>query len=177
MALTVLLGGARSGKSAIAVSVAAAQRRPVVVIATAEALDTEMAERIRRHRADRPSGWQTIEEPLQLGAALRAAEPASLAIVDCLTLWVTNGVATHGQAWVLQAAQDAVAAATSRPGPTIVISNEVGSGIVPFDQATRAWRDLLGRVNADFCRVAQDAFLVVAGRVLRLADASEIVRG
>ncbi|MGH9283563.1 MAG: bifunctional adenosylcobinamide kinase/adenosylcobinamide-phosphate guanylyltransferase, partial [Acidimicrobiales bacterium] len=93
MALTVVLGGARSGKSALAVRTAAAQARPVVFVATAEPGDEEMAGRIEAHRGERPPGWCTIEEPVDLAGALRRCPSGAFVIVDCLTLWVSNVMA------------------------------------------------------------------------------------
>ncbi|MGH9157675.1 MAG: bifunctional adenosylcobinamide kinase/adenosylcobinamide-phosphate guanylyltransferase [Acidimicrobiales bacterium] len=180
MALTLLLGGARSGKSALAVRMAAAvgtTGAPVVVIATAEARDQEMAARIARHRAQRPSGWITVEAPMELGAALDGADPASFVIVDCLTLWVTNLGEHLDDAEVIERAGAAAAVAAARPGPTVVVSNEVGSGIVPFDPAVRAWRDLLGSVNTTWATVADRVALVVAGRVLPLSRAEDMLHG
>ena len=167
MSMTLLLGGARSGKSALAVKIAREQAAPVEFIATAEALDNEMEERIAAHRAERPDGWRTMEAPEDLAAALRGATPGSCVIVDCLTLWVSN-VFARGEAAVVTAAAEAAAAASTREGTTLVVSNEVGSGIVPVDADTRRWRDLLGRVNATFAERAERSFLVVAGRVVPL---------
>src|SRR5207237_6102538 len=163
MTLVLLLGGARSGKSALAVRMAERQAAPVVFVATAEALDEEMRERIERHRSERPDGWHIVEEPLDLEAALAAALPASCVIVDCLTLWVSNLLESRG-AEVEELATAAAAAAASRAGLTIAVSNEVGLGLVPVDPLGRAYRDLLGRVNAIWSAAAEHAYFVVAGR-------------
>jgi len=171
MTFTLLLGGARSGKSALAERWAHEHvdaGGSVAVVATAEAFDDEMRERVARHRADRPAVWTTIEEPLDLAAAIAAAPPDALAVVDCLTTWLAN-LAFHGRAGDTDAAATrALDAIAARPGQTIVISNEVGSGIVPADAGTRAYRDELGRLNQRFAVAADEALLVVAGRVLRL---------
>ncbi|HXF36983.1 MAG TPA: bifunctional adenosylcobinamide kinase/adenosylcobinamide-phosphate guanylyltransferase, partial [Actinomycetota bacterium] len=132
MALTLLLGGAGAGKSRLAVRLAAARGVPVVVVATAEPGDREMEERIRRHRAARPASWVTVEEPVDLEGALRSVPDGALALVDCLTLWVSNLV--HRGApdrEVLRRAGRAAGLAAARPGGTIAVTNEVGSGIVP----------------------------------------------
>ncbi len=165
--LTLLLGGARSGKSSLAVELARAAGAPVVFIATGEARDDEMAERIARHRAERPAGWTTVEEPSELAAAIAAAPDGTCTVVDCLSLWVAN-ILDGGAAAVEAAAAEAVLAATRRPGRTIAVSNEVGLGIVPATPLGRAYRDVLGRVNAIWAGSADEAFLVVAGRRLRL---------
>jgi adenosylcobinamide kinase/adenosylcobinamide-phosphate guanylyltransferase len=175
--LTVVLGGARSGKSALAVRTAAAQPRPVVFIATGEAGDEEMASRIAAHRAQRPPGWQTVEEPVDLDRALQGCPPDAFVIVDCLTLWVSNllGRGRHGD--VVSEAVRAAATGAERAGPTVVVSNEVGSGIVPADPATRRYRDLLGEVNGAFVAAAGRAVLMVAGRALPLAPAEGLLDG
>ncbi|HEU4399097.1 MAG TPA: bifunctional adenosylcobinamide kinase/adenosylcobinamide-phosphate guanylyltransferase [Actinomycetota bacterium] len=171
MALTLLLGGARSGKSALAVRAAGAWTGPVEVVVTAEARDAEMAARIERHRAERPVGWRTVEAPRELEAALREVAAGALVIVDCLTLWVSNlmelGV---DDAEVERRALAAAALAASRAAPTLAISNEVGSGIVPADALARRYRDLLGQVNAAWAAAAEQALLLVAGRALPLQD-------
>lgn len=177
MPLTLLLGGARSGKSALATTMAAAAGRPVVVIATAEARDDEMAARIARHRAERPTAWETIEAPLDLTGAFAAAGPDAFVVIDCLTLWVANLAERHDDGEVLARARTAVAAAAGRPAPTVAVSNEVGSGIVPVDPAVRAWRDLLGGVNAMWAAAAERVALVVAGRALLLPRAEDLLDG
>ena len=168
MGLVLLLGGARSGKSALAVRLAEAEARPVVFVATGEAGDEEMAERIRRHREARPASWTTVEEPLELGRALGDAPGDAVVVVDCLSLWVANGL---GRGWgeqrIVEEAERAAALAAGRDC-TIAVTNEVGLGVVPATPLGRAYRDLLGRVNAVWAAAAEDAALVVAGRVLPL---------
>lgn len=171
--LTVLVGGARSGKSALATELAARSGRPVVFVATATAADAEMADRIRRHRAERPAGWTTVEAPVDVGGALDAADDAACVVVDCLSLWTMN-VFAEPEGAVLARVAEQVARARARSGPTIVVANEVGSGIVPSDAASRRYRDLLGRVNAAWSRAADRAYLVVAGRTLALQDPTEL---
>jgi len=146
----------------------------VAVIVTAEIRDEEMAERIRRHRAHRPSDWETVEEPLELEAALRSIPEGSLALVDCLTLWVSN-LMEKGfiDEEIEERAQAAVTTATARVGDTIVVSNEVGSGIVPLSALARRYRDLLGRVNSTWAEASDRTGLVVAGQVLPLSRAHE----
>jgi adenosylcobinamide kinase/adenosylcobinamide-phosphate guanylyltransferase len=169
MALSVLLGGARSGKSRLAIDTAAAAGAPVTFIATGEAGDEEMAERIAAHRAERPDGWLTVEEPYALEAALRDADPAHTVVVDCLTLWVANMLERDGDAaLVLDAGGGAAAAAATRPGLTLAISNEVGLGIVPATPLGREFRDLLGSVNRIWVDASAEASFVIAGRALVL---------
>jgi adenosylcobinamide kinase / adenosylcobinamide-phosphate guanylyltransferase len=150
----VFVGGARSGKSRLAVDRARAEGAPVTFIATGQALDAEMAERIERHRAERPESWTTIEEPVDLHRALASVPAGETAVVDCLSLWVANG----GDGSV----------PASRDGLTIAVTNEVGLGIVPDNPPARAYRDDLGRANAAWVEAADEAYFVVAGRMLRL---------
>ena len=169
--LTLLLGGARSGKSSLALAIASRTGLPVTFVATAEPLDAELGERIDRHRAERPGDWQTIEEPIDLEAALARVPGDAFVIVDCLTLWVSN-LFGHDldDAAILEQATSVAAFAHGRLGAVVVVSNEVGLGIVPADALSRRYRDALGRVNAIFAAQADEAFLVVAGRVLALSD-------
>lgn len=172
MPMTVLLGGAASGKSRAAAALAAGWGRPVTVLATAEALDEEMAERIARHRAERPAAWTVIEEPIALAAAIERTAMDDALIVDCLTLWVSNMLADGATSDddVLAAAAAAAKACAARRAPTIVVSNEVGAGIVPMHTLARRYRDLLGRVNAAFAGAAGTVALMVAGRAVTLSD-------
>jgi adenosyl cobinamide kinase/adenosyl cobinamide phosphate guanylyltransferase len=167
--LVLLLGGARSGKSALAVERGRGWDGPVTLIATGEAGDDEMAERIRRHRAERPPEWRTIEEPLDLAAALERVDGGSAALIDCLSLWVANLLGRGDADPAVEELARAVAVqAASRPGLTVAVSNEVGLGIVPDTPLGRRYRDVLGRVNATWADAADEALLVVAGRALRL---------
>ena len=169
MSLTFLLGGARSGKSTLATELASSSGGRVTVIATGEARDAEMAARIASHRAERPAAWRTVEEPLELEAALAAVPAESAVIVDCLSLWVANLIERGDDDGDVEAFSERVAdVARKRTPPTIVVSNEVGLGIVPASPLGRRYRDVLGRVNAQWAAVADEAALVVAGRKLRL---------
>jgi adenosyl cobinamide kinase/adenosyl cobinamide phosphate guanylyltransferase len=177
MSLVVLLGGARSGKSTLALELAEAAGAPVVFVATGEALDDEMAARIAAHRAERPRDWVTIEEPLDLDRALDAAAPDAACIVDCLTLWVSNLLLRGDDAGRLTDAAVACAArAAARPGLTVAVSNEVGLGIVPGTPLGRAYRDVLGAVNRAWVDAAEWAGFVVAGRIVRLESPDELLR-
>jgi adenosylcobinamide kinase/adenosylcobinamide-phosphate guanylyltransferase len=170
MSLTFLLGGARSGKSALAVTLARQTGGPVTVIATGEPGDEEMSERIRAHRAERPTDWQTVEEPLELDRAIAAVDGADVLVIDCLTLWVANLLARgDGDAEVEALAGTAAERASARPALTVAISNEVGLGIVPTNELSRRYRDVLGRVNATWAAAADEPAFVVAGRMLRLS--------
>jgi len=175
MALVLLTGGARSGKSRLAVELAAARRRPVVVVVTAEAADDEMAERIRRHQRERPPQWTTVEETLDLEGALARVPADSVVLVDCLSLWVANLLTRElPDEEVETRARSAAARAAARAAGAIAVTNEVGSGVVPANPLGRRYRDVLGRVNAIWARAADQAALVVAGRLLPLSAPEQV---
>ena len=175
MAFVFLLGGARSGKSATAARLAADSGAPVVFIATAEPRDDEMAARIRRHRADRPATWRTIEAPLDLQAAVTTTSPGDFLVLDCLTLWVSNLLERGQDAAEISVAAEHLAQEMARRRG-VVVSNEVGLGIVPVNELARIYRDVLGTVNAIFATVAERAVLMVAGRPLDLGQVDSIPR-
>ncbi len=170
--LVLVLGGARSGKSTFAERLAASSGRGVAFIATAMAGDEDMRQRIARHRAARPAGWQTLEEPLELAAAVRrAAGLADIVLLDCMTLWLSNwlgrqdGLHPGASAGALQAIEELLAAAAALPPhkTLIVVSNEVGLGVVPAYALGRIYRDTLGWVNQRLARAADRVYLMVAG--------------
>jgi adenosylcobinamide kinase / adenosylcobinamide-phosphate guanylyltransferase len=165
MTLVLLIGGARSGKSSLAVERAARAGLPVVFVATGEAGDEEMTARIAQHRRERPPEWTTVEEPAELARAIAAAPGTDVLVVDCLSLWVAN---VFERIAVEDAAAEAARLAAARPGLTIAVTNEVGLGIVPDNELARRYRDVLGRVNAIWAAAADEAYFVVAGRALRL---------
>jgi adenosyl cobinamide kinase/adenosyl cobinamide phosphate guanylyltransferase len=169
--LTVLVGGARSGKSSLALQLAARAGGPVVFLATGQAGDEEMAARIDRHRAERPRDWRTVEEPVELGRALAEIAAETLAVVDCLSLWVSNVIESWQDEAIEAAAASAARVAAARPGPTIAVTNETGLGIVPMHPLARRYRDVLGRVNALWVEASDEAYFVVAGRRIRLEEA------
>ncbi|TBH17607.1 cobyric acid synthase [Thermus thermamylovorans] len=160
--LVLLLGGAKSGKSRFAQRLAGPF---ATLIATAEARDEEMAERIARHRAERPPTWETLEEPRDLAGALRRARHPTV-VVDCLTLWVANLL--EGGLDPLAEAGRFLEAVRKSGKRVIAVSNEVGMGIVPAHPLARRYRDLLGQVNALLAEGAEEAYLLVAGRPLPL---------
>lgn len=165
--VTLVLGGARSGKSAYAERLAEAQPGPCVYLATATAGDTEMAARIAHHRARRGGRWRTHEEPIDLAGALAAvAEPNATVVVDCLTLWLSNlflGVLdVESQCGLL------VDALPRLTGPVILVSNEVGLGIVPDNALARRFRDEAGRLNQAVAAAAQSVVFVASGLPLVL---------
>jgi adenosylcobinamide kinase / adenosylcobinamide-phosphate guanylyltransferase len=165
MTATFILGGARSGKSARAQALAEAAGETRLYIATAEALDVEMEARIARHKADRGAGWRTVETPLDLVAAMEAAD-APVVLVDCLTLWLSN-LMHHGRD--VEAESAALCACLGRfEGEVILVSNEVGLGLVPETPLGRAFRDAQGRLNQRVAAVCDVVEFVAAGLPLRL---------
>jgi adenosyl cobinamide kinase/adenosyl cobinamide phosphate guanylyltransferase len=168
--MTVLIGGARSGKSSLAVDIGRRHGGAVVFVATATPGDGDLSARVRRHRADRP-GWPTVEEPRLLAEAISGTPGDALVIVDCITMWVSNLLfdgATDEQ--VDAAAVKAVAAAAARPGPLVAVTNEVGLGVHPETALGMRYRDLLGRVNQRWAAGAQTTLWLVAGRAVPLVD-------
>jgi adenosylcobinamide kinase/adenosylcobinamide-phosphate guanylyltransferase len=159
--LSLVLGGARSGKSRYAERLITTYPPPWIYVATAEAGDDEMAERIAAHKARRDAAWRTIEAPHDLAGALAGAPAKAAILVDCLTLWLSN---------VLQSGLDIDAGTTSllevlaaRAGPTVIVSNEVGLGIVPDNALARRFRDLQGTLNQRLAAQAQRVIMMVAG--------------
>ena len=170
MSITLLLGGVRSGKSALAVEIGRRHSGPVVFVATCPALDEDLADRIARHRAARPD-WPTIEEPVELASAVETVDDGALVVVDCLTLWVSNLMLRgDDEPEVTDAAAALVGALLDRRGSAVIVSNEVGSGVHPEGELGRRYRDLLGRVNQIVAAAADTTLLVVAGRAMRLDD-------
>jgi adenosylcobinamide kinase/adenosylcobinamide-phosphate guanylyltransferase len=167
----LVLGGARSGKSAYALKLAEAYGSERLYLATATPGDEEMAARIARHQADRGPGWTTLEEPLEIARALAAeARPRRPIVVDCLTLWLSN---------LLLAGRDpgpAVAglaeAIGGLAGPAILVSNEVGMGLVPDHKLGREFRDWQGRANQEIARVCDAVIFFAAGLPLQLKPAA-----
>jgi adenosylcobinamide kinase / adenosylcobinamide-phosphate guanylyltransferase len=177
MSVTLLLGGARSGKSSFAVRYAAQCGGRVVYLATAPPIDDDMERRIARHREERPVDWETIEETVDLiGALDRVADEPDVLIIDCLTLWTSN-MMWHGNSddAIVEAAEESAARCRSRAGRVIVISNEVGLGVHPDTALGRRYRDVLGSVNQRWAAAADHALLMVAGRALRLDSPADLL--
>ena len=166
-AVTLVLGGARSGKSRHAEALVIAAARAATYIATAEAGDAEMAARIAEHRRRRGVFWHTVEEPLDLASAIRAhADPARPILVDCLTLWLSNlllaeRVIEHESETLCAALRDA-------SGPVVLVANEVGLGLVPETPLGRVFRDAAGRLNQAVAALADRVVFIAAGLPLVL---------
>jgi adenosylcobinamide kinase / adenosylcobinamide-phosphate guanylyltransferase len=174
---TLILGGARSGKSRFAQRLASRAQRVCYIATLTPGDDAEMGERVARHRADRPGSWQTIEEPLALaGAVEQAARDADAVLVDCLTLWLSNLSWEHRGSPVARLEEEvqsqiARIADAARSCHVILVSNEVGSGVVPESPVARAFRDIQGFANQWAAEAADEAILVVAGLPLYLKGA------
>jgi adenosylcobinamide kinase/adenosylcobinamide-phosphate guanylyltransferase len=164
--LTFILGGARSGKSAHAERLLTERAAPWTYIATAQAYDGEMRQRIAEHRARRGEGWETLEAPSDLVGALGAIPEGRAVLVDCLTLWLTNHMLADSD---VAAECVRLAEVLSRPrGPWVVVSNEVGLGIVPDNALARRFRDAAGRLNQQVASTADTVLMMVAGLPLKV---------
>jgi adenosylcobinamide kinase/adenosylcobinamide-phosphate guanylyltransferase len=166
MPIILITGGARSGKSTRAEARARAFAGEPVYIATAEGLDHEMRERIARHRARRGQEWIEHETPLELIAALNATDGGGARLVDCLTIWLSN-LMHDGRDWAKEAA-GLVEALEAQRSPVVLVTNEVGSGIVPDNALAREFRDAAGLLNQTIARAADEVEFVVAGLPMRV---------
>ena len=169
--LIFITGGTRSGKSGYAQRRAEAQQGPLLYVATAGAGDAEMAARIASHRAARTERWETLEEPLALIETLPAAVAGKgAALIDCVTLWLSNLYFHHREepAPVLAAVAALIEVLPRIAAPVYLVSNELGSGVVPENRLARHFRDLAGEANQQLAAAASEAWLVVAGLPLRL---------
>ncbi len=176
--ITLLIGGARSGKSALAVRLGESFVGPVTFAATATADDADMATRIQRHQDERPPAWATLESPFLDGNM----PTAGLLIVDCVTLWVANVMfASDGNTSPQTFEHDLADRTTAllkyfreRTGPTVIVTNEVGLGIVPDTPLSRTYRDALGRVNTQLAAGSDRALFLAAGRIFPLLSINEV---
>lgn len=185
-----MLGGARSGKSSFAQRLGATSDKRVAFIATATASDEDMRTRIAHHRASRPAAWPTIEEPLDLASALQhAAQRADIILLDCITLWLSNWLARTGEVNLdedpttgVHLSEEALAeverllATLDTLGVNktlLVVSNEVGLGIVPMHPLSRTYRDILGRINQRLAQRAERVYLLIAGLAVDLKKLDE----
>lgn len=161
---TLILGGARSGKSALAERLAAASGHEVVYIATAQAHDEEMAARIALHRAQRPAHWLSVEEPLALAAVLEAhARPGRCVLVDCLTLWLSNLLGAPDDERFKHERNALLQLLPSLKGQVLMVSNEVGLGVVPMGELTRRFVDEAGRLHQALAAQCERVLFVTAG--------------
>lgn len=161
---TLILGGARSGKSALAERLANESGKHVVYIATAQPLDGEMAERIAHHRARRPAHWRSVEEPLALAAILREhAAPDRLLLVDCLTLWLSNALGIYDGTHFAREHATLIDTVNALQHDLVMVSNEVGLGITPLGELTRRFVDEAGRLHQSLAATCERVVFVAAG--------------
>jgi adenosylcobinamide kinase/adenosylcobinamide-phosphate guanylyltransferase len=166
----LVIGGARSGKSALAERIVMREPSPWIYVATATASDEEMRERIARHRERRSAGWHTVEEPSEVaGTLLRAGRPV---LVDCLTLWISNLLEAGRDAEA--EAQDLIELLPALERTTVLVSNETGLGIVPDNALARTFRDVAGRVNQRLAAAADSVVFTVAGIPLVLKSPEKV---
>lgn len=164
----LITGGIRSGKSALAEHQALASESPVLYVATATAGDGEMAERIRRHQARRPADWQLVEEPLDLAEVLRtSADRSPCVLIDCMSLWVSNLMHREPDG-MAERVDDFLSALETYPGEVVVVSNEVGLGLVPMDAMSREFCDQLGWLNQSLAQRCDRVMMAVSGLSLVL---------
>ncbi|MBU0483545.1 MAG: bifunctional adenosylcobinamide kinase/adenosylcobinamide-phosphate guanylyltransferase [Proteobacteria bacterium] len=173
--IILITGGARSGKSRYAQTRAEALPGVRAYIATCPVLDSEMGDRIKRHQKDRHGlGWQTIEETVDLAGLLATEDGFDLVLIDCLTLWINNLLYTEGtipslnEDRISTLCHELIAVCRQRTGTVIMVTNEVGSGIVPENQVARRYRDLVGRCNQVIAAAADELVLVVCGQSLKI---------
>ncbi len=174
--LVLITGGARSGKSSLALTLAESSAGPRFFVATCPCIDQEMEERIRRHQQERAGrGWQVLEEEVALAQTVRACEPGAVVLVDCLTLWINNLMYLFEKSDKSFSdndldghCQELLQAIADRPGTAICVTNEVGMGIVPEYPAARLYRDLVGRCNRLLAAAADEVIMVSCGLPLYL---------
>lgn len=163
-----VLGGARSGKSRYAQARAEAFAGKLLFIATAQAFDAEMTDRIAQHRADRGARWATVEAPLDLAGAIATAAPDTILLIDCLTLWASNLMFAERD--IAHETEKLVAVIRTARSPLILVANEVGLGIVPDNALARRFRDAAGLINQAVAAAADEAVMMVAGLPLWLKN-------
>lgn len=169
--LILITGGARSGKSCFAQKSADAMKGRKVFLATAQALDEEMKSRIEKHKKERPSGWDTIEETQYLNSVIKDCNGKhEVVLIDCLTMWIFNLLEHRGynESEILKEVRTLIANCKKIQSTVIIVSNEVGSGIVPANRLSRQFRDILGKANQEVASIADEVYLVTAGIPLKL---------
>lgn len=175
--LILITGGARSGKSNFALKLAHKCGRKVCFIATCEALDEEMKKRIERHKKKRPGSWKTVEEPLKPDQVIRGLNKAAVEVVlvDCMTLWLSNLILNGSEevqeeleGYSISRLQEFIEACREFSGTTIIVTNEVGMGIVPGNKLARIFRDVAGRCNQKLAQEADEVFFLISGLTLKI---------
>ena len=162
----LVTGGARSGKSRFAENRTLRMGAPLVYIATAQAFDDEMAKRIQTHQDRRGPEWQTYSEPLELAEAIRQTDGQGPCLVDCLTIWLSNLMFAERD--IEQASSAVIKAIRERKDPIVIVTNEVGSGIVPENALARRFRDEAGRLNQTIAEAVDEVYVCISGMPLQL---------
>lgn len=176
---TLITGGARSGKSTFAEKYAAHLGLPVIYIATAQIFDDEMAQRVKKHRQQRPEHWQVIEEPYAIQSALENLQDKNaVVLLDCVTLWLSNLLLkalkpSEAEDYILKEVQKVALLAKEITPPVIMVTNEVGQGIVPENALARTYRDLAGKANQLLARQADKLYWVVAGYPVEIKQSGQ----
>ncbi|MBU0567921.1 bifunctional adenosylcobinamide kinase/adenosylcobinamide-phosphate guanylyltransferase [bacterium] len=164
MSLILILGGARSGKSRFAVKLASTLKGEKTYLATASALDPEMEERIKEHKRERPKQYKTVEEPLEIERVFKDSKPSKIVLLDCLTLWISNCLLSHkSEEQILARLNSFLSLAKENNACLIIVSNEVGQGIVPRNKLARRFRDIAGLANQLAAKEANEVYWMVAG--------------
>ena len=167
-----ITGGARSGKSSFAEKLASVLKKDVIFLATAEALDKEMADRIKKHKAKRSRTWKTLEEPININILNKFRNFEGAVILDCITLWLSNMIHEFGielaEGHILRDIQTLLKTARTSKFTLIVVSNELGLGIVPENKLAREFRDIAGRCNQLIARMSDEVYLMISGIKLKI---------
>ncbi len=166
--LVFITGGARSGKSRFALSIAKSLGKKKAFIATAQVLDDEMRKRIMQHRKARARQWYTVEEPMDIKGALKELDGFEVVVVDCLTLWLNNLISLERGKSPVQEAEELAEFCKIATPSCVLVSNEVGLGIVPESPLGRSFRDLAGKINQIFASASDEVYIVISGIPLRL---------
>ena len=173
---TLITGGARSGKSNLAQRLGQSWDGPVWVIATATAGDADMATRIERHKSERPKDWVTAETSLTITPVIKKAPDDALVILDCVTMWVSNCLLNEFDVVAMEQETAAFVSMVSKhKAPVVIVTNEVGLGIVPENELARRYQDMLGRVNQAIAKVAERVLFLSAGRVTQLEKIEDVL--
>ncbi|HGE70246.1 TPA: bifunctional adenosylcobinamide kinase/adenosylcobinamide-phosphate guanylyltransferase [Candidatus Poribacteria bacterium] len=178
MSVIFITGGARSGKSSFALQLAKKLGGKVAFIATAQAGDEEMQNRIQIHKQDRPNEWTTIEEPFDVESAIESAKGHNVVIVDCITLLLSNLICSsenfNDTSWIFTKIENLIESAKKFVGTVIIISNEVGMGIVPENRLAREFRDLAGKANQMIANSADQVYVCFSGIPILIKSSGEI---
>lgn len=167
--IVFITGGARSGKSAFAVARAKKSKGGVIFLATGKPADSEMRARVRKHKRSRPRAWRTVEEDINIAAVISKLEKEQVVIIDCLTLWLSNLLLSgRGEEEILKKVKEFIAALKNTASSVIIVSNEVGGGVVPENKLARAFRDIVGIAHQRIVKVSDEAYFVVCGIPLPL---------